>query len=188
MNRFQFWAVVPAVIITLSAHGAQAENLSAGFLANTSGDQAYQVSIETASQWLPLDGTSRLGNKFAGSQTEVLAQWKGSDSDVSVDFHIPEYRKGVGFFGVVEPGKIYTNFPGAERLFAETKRSDPADAGDLLIQFVAMNKETNLFAKGLGANITYPAHHVRDSAKFAKMDPADAGILLQPYMLASAGM
>lgn len=187
MNRFNFWAVVPAFIIGLSAHGAQAKNLNADFLANTSSDLAYHIALETASRWLPSDESSRLGNKFAGSQSEVLAQSKGSYSDATVNFHITEYREGVGFFGVVEPRKVHTTFPGAERLFAETKRSDPADAGDLLIQFVAMNKETNLFAKRLGANITYPEHHVSDSAKFAKMDPADAGILLQPYMIASAG-
>lgn len=174
MNCFNY--ATAAFFIVLSAHGAQANNLDTGWVGVMYDSPAYQDVMTAAVRWTPYDGETATNWDLV--KPKVIGSWAAGDKAYP-------WQGITSLYGEFQNINTRTNFlEGSEQIWAKPKRSDPADAGDLLISVVG--KGFGAYESQWDAPSSVGTLNYWGSVNLARTDPADAGTLLQPYVLAAA--
>jgi len=201
----RFFSLFAAVAIFLSAQSAQANNL-VEFLTKHDGREATEA---VSKERFVLDWNTSYASNYnnsvasydydAGSSGSDGIKIIGWDTSAGIRSSItaPERVKGIwnadpavpysaalwsqDWTLLTEPKGAAVDFTrGKTRYFADGRRSDPADAGDLLLSMAPLNKEGLAFVKGWGSKDIGVMQGDLAVDYFAKLDPADAGVLLEP--------
>lgn len=188
-------------ITSLSASGAQADNLN--WVPREAYGQAIQLQVDlgkSVGEWsfadpsMAKDYSQHIGNaaKLGENWTEAISQhdsptqsntWAGLYTGLAVNSATSalDAKQRLG------ERQWNASFSKVGLLdFADGKRSDPADASDLLIQMDASYSRPSTVMDGqITSDVGAPWEFWQATAA-KRSDPADAGYLLQPILLANA--
>lgn len=145
--------------------------------------KGQDVRTEKMYDWradLPLYDNSITANNWLSKQVVHEGAWPWSEEAAKGDWHNTALAMASSVSGY-DNSNLTPVVPGTLGSFmADGKRSDPADAGDLLIH-IAMSPTASM------DDVIQTMNYGWTADVMARTDPADAGYLLQPMLLAHAG-